>query len=286
MAALSVVASCWLALAGRAAAPGQLTFVGCVANTPAGGCTDLPSTPLARASGVALSPDGGSVYVASQDSDSVAVFRRDAAGKIAFDGCVADDASQGCTDVPGFPLDGATAVALSPDGGSVYVTSTSTLGSVAVFRRDTAGRLVFDGCVANDAAAGCTDVPGEPLRAANGIVLSPDGAFVYVTSLLSDSVTVFRRDTAGRIFFDGCVANTAADGCTDVPGTPLDFADGMAVSPDRDFLYVAAGGSSSVSVFRRDTAGRLFFDSCVANTVQAVCTVVPGRRSVVRAGWR
>jgi hypothetical protein len=52
------------ALPGSAGAPpGQLGYDGCIADNVAG-CTDLASDLLAAATGVAASPDGGSVYVA------------------------------------------------------------------------------------------------------------------------------------------------------------------------------------------------------------------------------
>jgi hypothetical protein len=43
-----------------------------------------------------------------------------AVGQIGYDGCLANDASQGCGDLPGAPLTQAEGVVVSPDGGSVY----------------------------------------------------------------------------------------------------------------------------------------------------------------------
>src|SRR6476469_8891527 len=53
-------------------------LAGCVSETGAGGCTD--GTALDGANGIALSPSGTSLYVASFLSDAVAVFDRDPIG--------------------------------------------------------------------------------------------------------------------------------------------------------------------------------------------------------------
>src|SRR5882724_9638550 len=49
-----------------------------------------------------------------------------ATGQIGYDGCLANDASQGCADVKGTPLSGADGLAVSPDGSSLYVMGTSS----------------------------------------------------------------------------------------------------------------------------------------------------------------
>src|SRR5262245_65729604 len=67
----------WLGLAGpAAAAPGQTGYDGCLASAAADGCGDLPGNPLTGARAVAVSPDGKSVYVASETSASIAHFFR------------------------------------------------------------------------------------------------------------------------------------------------------------------------------------------------------------------
>ena len=88
---------------------------------------------LESAYDVELSPDGRSLYTAAAISDSVAVFARDSGtGRLQAGGCIAETTVEGCTD--GHALDGAIAVAASPDGKNVYVTS-RTSDAVAVFSR-------------------------------------------------------------------------------------------------------------------------------------------------------
>ena len=54
-----------------------LAFAGCHANDVSEGCADLPGAPLTNPGGLAVSPDGTSVYVISPGSDSISEFARE-----------------------------------------------------------------------------------------------------------------------------------------------------------------------------------------------------------------
>ena len=97
---------------------------GCVSETGAGPCADGHG--LDGPYGVAVSPDGKSVYVASCDSDAVARLNRNTTtGAITQPagtaGCVSETGAGPCAD--GHGLDVPHSVAVSPDGKSVYVAS-------------------------------------------------------------------------------------------------------------------------------------------------------------------
>jgi len=84
-------------------------------------------------------------------------------------------------------LDRAISVAVSPDGGHVYVTGNLD-NAVAVFARDaTTGALTFAEVQRN----GIGGVDG--LDRANSVAVSPDGRHLYVTGGDSDAVAVFQR---------------------------------------------------------------------------------------------
>jgi DNA-binding beta-propeller fold protein YncE len=88
----------------------------------------------------AISPDGRTLYLAAQTSDAVAVLDRDPTNgtltqKAGAAGCVNEIPAEGCAD--GLALDGANAIAVSPDGRNVYVTATGS-DSIAIFDRDIA----------------------------------------------------------------------------------------------------------------------------------------------------
>ena len=121
------------------AADGTLTqkagTAACISDTGAGPCAD--GTALAVATSVAVSPDGQSAYVASFDSDAVAVLDRAADGtltqKPGTTGCISEIVLGTC-DV-GSALDGPRWVTVSPDGRSAYAASVIS-GAVTVFDRE------------------------------------------------------------------------------------------------------------------------------------------------------
>lgn len=240
---------------------------GCVSETGNGGaCTDGKALRIPNS--VALSGDDGHVYVASADSDAVAIFRRNpTTGRLAQlvgpagkAGCVSEDGSAGeCAD--GKALDGARSVAVI--GSNVYVASGEPSDAVALFDRDaTSGVLTQPvgpggkaGCVSETGSGGtCAD--GKALDNANWIAVSADGQSVYVSSTGSGAVAVFRRFTPeGSLTqlggMGGCVSETGSGGsCTN--GKALDFAFSVAVSPNGQSVYVGSEFSSAVAVFARE----------------------------------
>ena len=260
---------------------GTLTFVGCISRITQTGCTTTMQYFLAGALGVAVSPDGGSVYTTANYIDGVThLFRNPLSGNLALDGCLANTADWGCGDLPGTPIDSPSDVAVSPDSKSVYVASTSTNSIAHFFRSGAHGQIYYDGCFSSRGEGGCADLPGQPLDGAAGVEVSPDGKSVYVASLGSDSVSQFVRDPQGKLAYAGCVASDDAPGCTDVPGTPLTAPRGLAVTPDGSAVYVSGLSSDSIAHFRRaaDT-GALDYAGCLArvNDDGQRCAEAPGR---------
>jgi DNA-binding beta-propeller fold protein YncE len=247
---------------GQTGALTQLPGVdGCVSETGSGGCAD--GVALDAAFGVAVSPDGRNVYIASLDG-AVAVFARDRrTGALTqlpgTDACVSEDGTGGsCTD--GVALFGASKLAVSPDGRNIYVASEGS-DAVAVFARDRkTGALTqlpgTDACVSEDGTDGaCAD--GIALDALGDVAVSPDGRNVYVVSLASDAVAVFARNRKTGALTqlpgtDACVSEDGTGGACAI-GVALNGASGGEVSPDGRNVYVASSfDSSAVAVFARD----------------------------------
>lgn len=259
----------------------------CVAQV-GGACGD--GNALAGAIDVAVSPDGRSVYVASFASDAIAIFDRDAATgnltqKMGAAGCIQNTGAAGCTD--GLALDGPMAVAVSPDGRHVYNTTRGD-DSIAAFDRDIAtGALTQKAgaaaCISDSGSAGLC-VNGVALDNAAAVAVSPDGGNVYVAAAASSAVALFDRDASTgaltqKVAPAGCISEDGTAGnCVD--GTGLDDATGVAVSSDGRSVYAAAAGSSSVVVFDRDvsTGGltqKVGKSGCIAESA-SVCTAGRG----------
>ncbi len=260
-----------------AAVGGQLTYDGCVSNDGSvGACADAPGSPLSGAQRVAVSPDGRSVYVASSGSSTVTHFFAAAGGQLTYDGCVSNDGSGGACANAGTPLTSANAVAVSPDGSSVYIVADAT---VVHFFAAPAGQLTYDGCVSNDGSGGaCADAPGTPLTGADAVAVSPDGKSVYVTSASSGTVTHFFAAPAGQLTYDGCVSNGGSGGaCADARGNSLEDPNAVAVSPDGKSVYVTAGQPGAVTHFFAAAGGQLTFDGCISNDGSGgACADAPG----------
>jgi DNA-binding beta-propeller fold protein YncE len=264
-----------LQTASAAAAPGDLSLQACFADTTAGGCQVPTKAALARAHSVAVSPDGRSVYVVSNNDDSISSFVRSGDGTLTFQGCFADTATSGCAVPEAASLNGAWDVAVSPDGLSVYV-SAGLDRSITEFRRAADGSLTFESCYAATNVDGCA-IPfaNEAFQDAAGIAVSPDGTSVYLVSTSSDGITQFDRSADGEITFHACIRDSPAAGCS-VPATAALFgASDVVVSPDGSSVYVTANTDDAISRFARDASGVLTFKSCLADTNASGCEVLP-----------
>jgi DNA-binding beta-propeller fold protein YncE len=161
-------------------------------------------------------------------------------------------------------LKGASDVAISPDGKTVYVAadgaSPQADGSVAVFSRDPASGALRQlsgvaGCVSETGDNGdCAD--DRALDGATRVVVSGDGRYVYVASLFSDGIAVLSRDaTTGELTqlsdSSGCITDIGAVSDCAI-GHHLDYPHALAVSPDDKYVYVASVDSDAITTFARD----------------------------------
>ena len=268
------------ALTQRAAAEG------CIRQAAAGEDGCAVGRALTGARGVAVSPDGTSVYVTSDSAtasaDGVAVFDRNTGTgvltqKAGTEGCITHTGTESCLD--GRALDGVAGIAVSANGASVYVAASDS-HAVTAYDRAGNGTLTGEpggaGCLASVAAEGCAEARG--LFGAFGVAISPDGKSVYVASNESDAIAVLDRDAGGGLGqksgTDGCVSDTGTSGtCAD--GQGLDATQGVAVSPDGEAVYATGAASDAVTLFARNGAGRIGQEpgsaGCVSETGSAGC---------------
>jgi DNA-binding beta-propeller fold protein YncE len=248
---------------------------------------------------IAISPDGRDVYVASSDSDAIAIFARNRrSGTLTqpqgAGGCISAGGSGGCASAVG--LDEPNSLAISPDGRNVYATSRAA-GSVTTFLRNPkTGALIQlpagAGCASGLPILGCA--AGRALVGPDVVVASADGRNVYVGSFFGNAVAVFDRNPVTGSLTQpegsaGCIA-AATSGCA--TGIALGAPEGMAISADGSAVYVATAVSNALVVLARDPAtGALAQASdgsgCIADAPLAGCATgfqIAGANAVAVAG--
>ena len=188
--------------------------------------------------GLAVSPDGRNLYVASgAASDRLDVLERDPAtgGLTSLE--FFSDGSGGIT-----RLDGARSVAISPDGLRVYVAATDDDAVVVFDRAPADGRLTFD----EERFEGGVDASGDAIIGLSGVVdlaLAPDGLDIYLTSPVDAAVVSF-RDTGDLEF-------------TPSPAT-ITSARSIAVTSDGERVIATSFGTpGAVTAFERAADGSL-----------------------------
>jgi 6-phosphogluconolactonase (cycloisomerase 2 family) len=192
----------------------------------------LRRSALRGASHVIVSADAAHVYASAHNDNSVVAMRRDTqTGKLAL----VDSRQAGAGGLAG--LQQPNGVALSPDDLHLYAAS-GYVGEVASFVRDISSGVLSVSQQINNGTI-------SALATANKVIVSPDGAHVYVgTQSASPTVAVFTRN----------VATGALTWVQNVSGqTGLSGVSGFCFSPDGVYLYVTnSGNSSKTVVFQRD----------------------------------
>ncbi|MGD9365928.1 MAG: beta-propeller fold lactonase family protein [Desulfobacteraceae bacterium] len=210
---------------------------------------------LGGAYGVTMSPGGEHLYVAGDFDDAVALFARDnATGRLTFVEAVFD----GVGGIDG--LEGAIEIAVSQDGSHLYVAGWFDDSIVTFSRNSVTGVLTFVQMQQDDTAG------VDALCGARSVIVSADGAHVYVSGEYDNAVGVFSRDGAtGQLSFIEAQRDrySSADGLYGVVD--------VTVSPDGNHLYAAGYDDDSVAVFaRNNSTGQLTFVEALKDGVSGV----------------
>lgn len=228
---------------------GAITLQECFVVTGGGICGPNEEDGLGEAYGLAISPDGKSIYVVSRSHDAIVRFDRSLVnGALTKQGCIrdSDNGSSATCGPTQQGLDGAHNVTVSPDGKSVYVAAGGTGGGVVRFDRDTlTGALTGQGCISDDGTAvGCATTQ-QGLAKSYAIVASPDNKSVYVTGASDHAIVNFDRDSS--------TGALTAQGYLNSPGLSNPY--GIAISPDGGSVFAASEGTGAIFCYARDLTG-------------------------------
>ncbi len=208
----------------------------------------LVSTGVPPTESVQVSLDGAHLY-AGGGRGAITAFQRNAAtGQLTRLGSWHDGLD---SDVRG--LD-SKIIALSPDGGSVYLAGYHN-HSVSVFTRDPrTGSLSFLQTV----QSGADGVQG--LKGARGMIVSPDNTRLWVAGWADKSVVLFSRDTStGELGF----VEARRDVVTEWNGMGEVY--NPVLSPDGRHLYLTSRSYSALLVFSTDEGGMAPIIRCVGD---------------------
>lgn len=247
-----------------------------------GSLTELASSPttgdgLNGTQDVVVSPDGKNVYAIASGDDAITEFARSADGSLmplpTATECIADasDSSSSCPNQTGQGLVEPEAIAISPDGNSVYVAAEDSNfnGAIAEFARNADGSLTeLSGhdCIAENVEGLCDDQGAHGIQFPVALAVSPDGKDVYAGDEDGQDIATFARGSDGSLTQpaspDDCIQDAGADSseCAST-ATGLSNVTGVFVSPDGDNVYTAgwSGGNSNATIaeFSRNADGTL-----------------------------
>ncbi len=248
----------------RDSGTGLLTKQGCIAHeAPGGECETRGAKGLNMPYGVAVSPDGKNVYVASYSEDAVSEFSRNTeSGAVeqlpAPNNCISSDEASECGTTSAVGLERAIGIVVSPDGKDVYAAAggESGEGAIVALERDPGTGALTQlpeeaGCIStsNEACAHGTAINGP-----EDLVVSPDGKNIYANSYDDGAVIELDRNPeTGALTQLGCLANSLAGEtgpCTQVKS--IAGALGVAISPGGQNLYVSSNNEDAVAAFERN----------------------------------
>ena len=230
---------------------------GCLAAATAGCATGLA---LLSPEGLAISPDGATVYVAAAASSAVDILvRNPSTGALSQagdgTGCIVNTALAGCTPACGSRRQRR---AVSPATTTCTPRRRSATPSPSPAPRP--GLLTqqtgTNACVIYVLAVGCS--LGRAMSAPEGVVVAPDGATTYSASFTAGAINVLERNASGSLIQKrgraGCQATSSVPGCT--TARAMQGVSSLAVSADGRFLYGGSNKSNAVTVFKRVPASR------------------------------
>jgi DNA-binding beta-propeller fold protein YncE len=229
-------------------------------------CTHLPDVGDERATDVAVSPDGQSVFVTTM-GNSLLYFQLDpATNRFAFRSCYhnSNNRPNACGFFPGV-LDSPQSLAVTDAGQrSLFVRLNS---GISWFTRELDGRLSFAGCFVSklkpQGSCGTLD-----LNSTTSMEVAPDGQSVLLGGYPAAGgpgilFSLDRSVTSAALTFGHCLQDGNAQCAGPLGGGGSVPATDIAFSPDGNNAYLTHGLADTVTTLTRAGSGSPFsFDSC------------------------
>ncbi len=249
-------------------------------------CGKSVQSGLSFAYEVQVSPDGRNAYSVAVQGDLIEYSRDPTNGSLSVIGCFSSKpktelACETNAEMEVASIESPAALAISPDGSSVYVVGQGAVNDLVAFSRNSeTGLLTEIGCVTQEATlTGCT-TGAKGLELPYGVTVSPDGENVYVASFADQAIAEFKREPkTGELTQlaepNNCISESVPSGCGTTTGViGLKEAIGVVVSSDGKDVYVGAGGTSAegdIAAFGRGLDGALTQlpgeEACIGETV-------------------
>jgi hypothetical protein len=241
---------------------------------------NFPAGSMDFVQGIAITPDGQTIYIADQTEGLLQAQRNATTGVATPTACFNNTGSAvaGCTsvaaDIP-MALGGIDVASNSRD---VYARSISP-GGITHFSRTAGGVTSFTSCVAaSSPTASCATAGAAPVFAYSGSLgVVGDLLLTYGGTNLTPSGTAarFTRNANGSLAFGSCATNEAAPGpCAPLPAQIFGSSGGkLLVSADASSIYLPQNGTSERALTR--LTGSLAFASCLSDTGVAACNAPP-----------
>jgi Ca2+-binding RTX toxin-like protein len=262
--------------------------------------------------GIAVSPDGTSVYALAHFDDAIAQFSRNTStGALTYQGCITGQTQNtACAQIASKQTNGINSgldepygIVISPNGASVYVAAQGDDSVVTFSRNSGTGALTYQSCISGTTAVGsaCTQITkasaggaSSGLDKVRNLAIDASGESLYATSGQDDALARFTRDTGtGVLTYADCVTAETATGsagtaaCTAItPGTVtngtnsgFDNPQAVTVSPGGANVYVGTGNDASVTRFNRTAGtGVILWQDCLTadENVGVDCTHLSG----------
>lgn len=232
---------------------------------------------------IQVSPDGRNAYSVAVQGDLIEYSRNPSNGSLSVIGCFSskpktEPACETNAEMEVPSIESPAALAISPDGSSVYVVGQGAVNDLVEFHRNSeTGLLNKIGCVAHGATPSECTTEAKGLELPYGVTVSPDGEDVYVASFVNEAVAEFKRNPLTGVVTqlpgaNNCISDTAASECGTTNAIGLKEAIGV-VASGKD-VYVGAGGTSAegdIAAFERGAEGALTQlpreEACIGATV-------------------